>query len=402
MVVGISHAATIKVGKQYPVTTIQQALEKANDGDTLLVYTGHYAEGNLTIEKRIMLIGIDRPIIDGQHKHEPISIRTDDVTIKGFTIQKSGHSSMADIAAIKIYSGKNISIEDNILDDNFFGIYLQGASNCRIINNKLQAYGKAEHLVGNGIHSWKSNNIIIEDNEIIGHRDGVYLEFVTHTRVERNLSHNNLRYGLHFMFSHDNEYHYNTFRSNGAGVAVMYTQRVRMEHNIFEENWGDAAYGLLLKDITDSHILNNTFVKNTTGIYMEGSNRLQIHQNNFESNGWAIRIFSSCMNNTLEQNSFVQNTFDIATNGSSGKTTNIFTGNYWDKYEGYDLDKNGYGDVPHHPVSLFSMLIERYPTAMILFRSFMVTLFDRTEKMIPSLTPENLKDEKPLMKLPTS
>ncbi|NGM89523.1 nitrous oxide reductase family maturation protein NosD, partial [Parapusillimonas sp. SGNA-6] len=214
--------------------------------------------------------------------------------------------------------------------------------------------------------------------------------------VDSNLSQNNLRYGLHFMFSHDNSYLYNTFTSNGAGVAVMYTDRVRMEHNVFNENWGDSAYGLLLKDIRDSHIQHNVFAKNTTAIYMEGSNRIQMLDNRFENNGWAIKIFSSCMNNTLSRNSFIQNTFDIATNG--GRMTNRFEENYWDKYEGYDLDKDGIGDVPHHPVSLFSILVERYPSMMLLFRSFMVTLFDRSEKLIPSLTPEHLKDDKPLMK----
>jgi nitrous oxidase accessory protein len=27
--------------------------------------------------------------------------------------------------------------------------------------------------------------------------------------------------------------------------------------------------------------------------------------------------------------------------------------NYWDKYEGYDLDKNKIGDIPYHPLSLY-------------------------------------------------
>lgn len=396
MVVGTARAATIFVGKQHPVQSISQAIARANPGDTVLVYGGTYREDNIVISKSLSLIGVDNPVIDGQKKREPVLIEANDVTIKGFTIQNSAHSSVKDIAAIKIHDSRRIQILDNILDNNFFGIYLQGSKNCRVENNRLQTYGETERLVGNGIHAWKSDSISILNNEIVGHRDGIYLEFVTHTHVERNLSRNNLRYGLHFMFSHDNQYHYNTFRTNGAGVAVMYTQRVRMEHNIFEENWGDAAYGLLLKDITDSHIEHNTFVRNTTGIFMEGSNRTQILQNKFENNGWAIKIFTSCMNNTISKNNFVQNTFDIATNG--GKMTSTFNGNYWDKYEGYDLDKNGVGDVPHHPVSLFSMLVERYPSAMLLFRSFMVTLFDRSEKMIPSLTPENLKDEEPLMK----
>lgn len=102
------------------------------------------------------------------------------------------------------------------------------------------------------------------------------------------------------------------------------------------------------------------------------------------------------MDNDFKNNNFLQNTFDVATNGTL--TLNNFENNYWDKYEGYDLDKDGIGDIPFRPVSLFSMLVERYPSAMLLFRSFMVTLFDRTEKLLPSLTPEGLKDEKPRMK----
>ncbi len=95
-------------------------------------------------------------------------------------------------------------------------------------------------------------------------------------------------------------------------------------------------------------------------------------------------------------NNFSNNTFDIATNGSL--VLNKFDHNYWDKYEGYDINKDRIGDVPYRPVSLFSMIIEKNPSAMVLFRSFMVTLFDKTEKVLPGITPENLKDNFPLMK----
>ena len=42
--------------------------------------------------------------------------------------------------------------------------------------------------------------------------------------------------------------------------AVMYTKDVKMFNNTFEQNWGDSAYGLLLKDISDSYIFNNKFI----------------------------------------------------------------------------------------------------------------------------------------------
>jgi len=388
-------AATLQVGAGHQLASIKQALERAADGDTIRVSGGVYREGNLVIRKRVTLIGVDNPVIDGQKKYEQISILVPYVTVTGFTLKASGQSSVKDIAAIKIYDTHDVTIADNTLDDNFFGIYTQGSTHCIIRNNRLTAYGETEQQTGNGIHAWKSDSLFISGNTISGHRDGIYLEFVTHTEVRDNQSLNNRRYGLHFMFSHNNSYYYNTFASNGAGVAVMYTKHVRMEHNVFRENWGDAAYGLLLKDITDSYVENNVFSRNTTGIWMEGSNRIQLKQNQFEGNGWALKIQASCTDNRLAQNNFVQNTFDVATNGSL--TLNVFERNYWDKYEGYDLDKNQEGDVPYRPVSLYAMVVEKYPMAMLLFRSFMAALLDRTERVLPSLTPENLKDDHPLM-----
>lgn len=396
MVVGMSHATTIKVGKNQAVKSIKQGIALAKNTDTVLVLPGTYKEGNIIINKPISLIGEGMPILDGEKKHEPISVKSAHVTIQGFKIKGSGHSSINDVAGIKIYNTHHVKVLDNVLDDNFFGVYSQNSKHLEIIGNQIKAYGTAEQLIGNGIHGWKSDSLLIENNEIIGHRDGVYLEFVTHTHVNKNHSEGNLRYGLHFMFSHDNSYVENIFRANGAGVAVMYTKNVHMENNKFEENWGDSAYGLLLKDISDSKIINNTFDRNTTGIFMEGSNRIHIENNLFQGNGWSVKIQASCMDNDFKNNNFLQNTFDVATNGTL--TLNNFENNYWDKYEGYDLDKDGIGDIPFRPVSLFSMLVERYPSAMLLFRSFMVTLFDRTEKLLPSLTPEGLKDEKPRMK----
>ena len=93
---------------------------------------------------------------------------------------------------------------------------------------------------------------------------------------------------------------------------------------------------------------------------------------------------------------FIGNTFDIATNGSL--VLNTFNGNYWDKYEGYDLNRDNIGDVPYHPVSMYSMIIDSNPAALMLFRSLIVSLLDKSEKILPGITPENLKDDRPLMK----
>ena len=384
------------VGKKYPYTTINAALLKCSDKDTILVFKGHYLEHNLIIRKSITLIGKDYPVIDGERRFEVISVRASFVTITGFKIQNSGYATLEDPAGIKVYNVHHVHLENNILDNTFFGIYLQNVRHCIVKNNKLKAYGKMEQEIGNGIHCWKSDSLQITGNTISGHRDGIYFEFVTNSIIWRNISKGNLRYGLHFMFSNNDAYIGNVFKNNGAGVAVMFTKNVKMYNNYFVENWGDAAYGILLKEISDSYVEGNVFDKNTMGVFMEGASRVTMSKNVFSRNGWAIKVQASCMEVTVSGNNFLGNTFDVSTNGTL--VLNYFNRNYWDKHQGYDLNKDGIGDLVYHPINLYSMIIEQNPSAMILFRSIIVNLLDQSEKMIPSLTPENLLDETPLMK----
>ncbi|MGG9971115.1 nitrous oxide reductase family maturation protein NosD [Ferruginibacter sp. SUN002] len=391
-----AQAKTIRVGKQHAIKTIQQALLLSTDGDSVLVDAGIYKEKNINITKKISFIGLGQPVIDGQNKYEVISVKANGVIVDGFKIIHSGISSIEDFAGIKIYNSREVIIRNNILDDTFFGIYAQYATNCIIEKNTLTAYSKQEQESGNGIHCWKSDSMKIIANTVSGHRDGIYFEFVTHSIIWRNTSFSNIRYGLHFMFSNNDTYITNIFRANGAGVAVMFSNHVKMFHNYFEENWGDAAYGLLLKEISDSYIENNYFTKNTTGIHMEGASRINMEKNVFENNGWALKIQASCMDIALTASNFINNTFDVGTNGSL--VLNTFNKNYWDKYDGYDLDKDKIGDVPYRPVSMYSVIVEQNPTAMMLFRSLMAALLDKTEKVLPTLTPENLIDDFPLMK----
>jgi nitrous oxidase accessory protein len=392
----VSGAHILKVGPSQKYKSIRAAVLQSQSGDTILVDPGLYNEKNITISKPITLIGLQFPVLDGEHKYEILSLKSNHISICGFKIIHSGVSSLEDIAGIKIYNGREVIVMNNILEDDFFGIYVQAGTNCRIENNQIKAFSKIEQQSGNGIHCWKCDSLLIRKNRISGQRDGIYFEFVTNSLIELNESVNNLRYGLHFMFSHHDEYVSNIFRNNGAGVSVMFTHGVKMLNNRFEDNWGDGSFGLLLKEISDSHISGNKFTNNTAGIYMEGASRIQIEGNLFKSNGWAIKIQASCMDVKVSGNNFLSNSFDIGTNGTL--VLNSFDHNYWDKYEGYDINKNNVGDVPYHPVSLFSMIVEKNPSAMMLFRSFMTTLLDKTEKIIPSLTPENLKDDYPFMK----
>jgi nitrous oxidase accessory protein len=389
-------ANTIVVGKDKQVRTLRQAIDLAKNGDTILLTKGVYNEGRNIINKSIYLLGVGSPILDGVNKNEILTISGSDIVIRGIHFANAGYSSMNDFAAIKIVDATNVRVEQNLITNASFAIHIANTTNSVVRNNTIRGTYKSEHLSGNGIHLWKCGSMKIEGNDIQGHRDGIYFEFVTNSAIRNNMSEKNIRYGLHFMFSHENEYFGNTFRNNGAGVAVMYSRKVRMEGNLFERNWGPSAYGILLKDITDSHIQNNRFIKNTIGIHMEGSSRIEIGMNTFDGNGWAFKVQASCDDNNFHHNNFFGNSFDISTNGD--RSLNRFNNNYWDKYEGYDINRDGIGDIPYHPVSMYAMIVEQNPTTIMLMRSFMVTLLDKAEKAIPGLTPENLVDESPMIK----
>lgn len=393
----LASSAVLKVGKNEPYKSISQAVAASKSGDSIMVHSGVYREGNISINHPLSLIGVGRPVLDGQMKYEILSLRADRIVVKGFKIINSGEDQIKNIGAIRLYNSRFSTIANNIFENNYFGIYIQRGYRCLIENNRIISNrATSQERIGDGIHAWVSDEIWIKNNYIEGQRDGIYLEKVINSYIYRNYAKKNLRYGLHFMSSNDDVYVGNTFDNNNAGVAVMYSNNVGMVSNSFINNWGDANYGLLLKDISFSKIKHNRFQNNTTAIFMDGATKIDFFRNNLEDNGWAMKINSNCMENRIVNNNFVNNVFDVSTTGTM--TMNDFRRNYWDKYGGYDLDKDKIGDVPYHPLSLYSALVENNPSVMLLFRTFFVDLLDKTEKIVPSLTPENFVDEQPLMR----
>ena len=386
----------IVVSPNGPVTTIARALELAPAGGRIVVRAGVYREPTLRLTRSVELAGDSGAVLDGEGRRQLMTITGDDVTVRGLTLRNVGASYTEDRAAIKAVGVRGCAIEDNRVEGGFFGIYLARSTRCRVVRNTLGANGRTEVGSGNGIHLWSSDSALIEGNTISGYRDGIYFEFVRGSVIHGNTSERNLRYGLHFMYSDGCHYRANVFRANGSGVAVMYSKNVDMIGNRFEDNWGSAAYGLLLKEMSDSRVIGNTFARNTTGLVAEGADRLEARDNDFIEDGWAVRLTASTSGARFSGNNFIGNTFDVATNSRQAFST--FAGNYWDAYRGYDLDRDGYGDLPHRPVRLFSLIVEHNEPALILLRSLFVRVLDVAERTVPLLTPATLSDERPAMR----
>jgi nitrous oxidase accessory protein len=378
--------------------SIAETVKTAPPGSRVVVRAGTYREAPIVINRPMTLVGEGRPRIVPAEPSTLIRVVADDVTVSGLVLADVPPSYVEDRAALKFEHVNRCVASDLEISSAPFGIYLSQSTGCRILKNVVHGAGTASSALGNAIHLWSSSHIEIADNVVTNHRDGLYFEFVKDAVIERNTSERNARYGLHFMFSDGCVYRDNRFEHNGAGVAVMYTHDVTMERNEFRQNRGASSYGLLLKEISNSRLAGNAFRDNTVGLLIEGGGRLTISSNRFSENGWAVKLMANSSGDRFDGNIFEGNSFDLATN--SRETTATVTGNWWDRYQGYDLNHDGRGDVAFRPVRLFSLIVANHPQSVILMRSAFVDLLDAAERALPILTPETLVDPSPLMAVP--
>ena len=388
-------ARTIEVGEGKAFSSISAALHKAKAKDEILIYGKKIYKERLVIQKPITLKGVGTPIIDGGQRGDVIKVNADNVTIEGLQIQNSARSSQVDYCGVHVKDAQFVTVRNCVFRKNQFSVMFQNCKNGLIANNNISSNITYNPIMGNAVHCWKSDNMHITGNNIGHNRDGIYLEFVNNSHIDHNTVSGCARYGLHFMFSHFNVYNSNRFNHNQAGVAVMFAHNVEMINNTFEFNRGTSSYGLLIKELQYSTIKWNRFLDNTVGLLIDGGSDLNVHHNVIKNNGWGMRLISASTNDTIVHNNFLGNTFDMTTNVRYNR--NNVNGNYWDKYEGYDLNKDGYGDVPFHPLSLFSMLAEQNENVLFFFHSFLMNLLDATEKVLPSITPDNYVDNYPHM-----
>ena len=390
--------AALIVSPDGPLRSLAVAVREAPAGAQIIVRAGTYREPPILVDRPLTIVGEGRPVIEATAPDTLLRVVADDVTVRGLVLANITPSHVDDRAALRFEHVNRCAAEQLEVRDAPFGIYLSDVRDCRIVGNVVRGGGPARRPLGNAIHLWSVRGATVADNRVSSHRDGLYFEFVQDAVIERNTSEHNGRYGLHFMFSHGCAYRENRFLENGAGVAVMYTHDVEMTRNEMRANRGATAYGLLLKDISDSRIEANRFVDNTVGMLVEGGGRLVVVANRFTRNGWAVKLMANSPQNRFEGNAFSGNSFDMATN--SRNTEAAVSGNWWDRYTGYDLDRDGRGDVAFRPVRLFSLMIANHPASIVLLRSAFVDLLDAAERTLPVLTPDTLVDRAPLMVSP--
>ena len=266
--------------------TLQAALDTAPPGAVLRLAPGIYP-GPVTIDRPLTLEGAPGAILDGGGRGRVLSVAAPDVVVRGLIVRNSGLSLAETDAGIFLDKpAKGALIEGNRLENNLFGIYLHGARNALVRDNEVignRSLRMSER--GNGIHLWAAKGSVVEGNTVRYGRDGI---FVTTSRKNafRNNSLSDLRFALHYMYTHDSEVSGNVSRDNHVGYALMYSDRLRVLGN---RSTGDRDHGFLFNFTNKSRIEGNLVRDGRTKcVFLYNANRNTISGNLFE--GCAIGI----------------------------------------------------------------------------------------------------------------
>lgn len=380
----------VKAGASIPA-----AIARVEPGDTIRLEPGDY-QGNFTIDTPIHLVGDRGARILGGYEGTVVHVTAPGTVLEGLEIAEAGIQLTKDMATLLV-EADDVTVQECVIRESLHGIYVKGANRVRIINNSVA--GRADLIEsdrGNGIHLWNSHHNLVVGNEIFNTRDGIYFSFANETVIERNHIHH-VRYGLHYMYSNDNVFSDNLFERNVAGAALMYSERIRFSRNTFARCRGFRAYGILLQSMSEVVSRENLILDNSRGIFMNNTDESLFEGNDIVDNDLAIQLNGGCDGNRFAANNFIGNLTELLLDVSDLETAwaGEDGGNYWSSYRGYDLDRDGIGDVPFSIQNVFQVLESDVPEVRFYLLSPAAEVLKAAEEALPILRLGDAQDPGP-------
>ena len=376
---------------------LQPLLDAAEEGATLVLAPGTYA-GPVVVDKPMVIDGGNQATIDAGGKGTVILLETDGATIKNLHITNSGESHNDIDAGVQIRGKFNV-VKDNIIDNCLFGVDLQQSNNNVVRNNTISSKPFDLGQRGDSVRLWYSFNNKVTDNKISGVRDMV-VWYSADNELSRNIS-SGSRYSLHFMYSRHNLVEDNNYYNNTVGIFLMYSDGITVRNNHIAHAAGPTGVGIGFKETSDLTIENNEILYCATGLYIDVSPYQPDTTNRFSGNlvaynGIGVRFLNDWTGNIFKQNQFVDNLTQIVVSGGKTANRNVWEGNYWSDYEGFDLDQDGVGDKPYELYAYADRLWQDQLYAQFFKGSPLLEVLDFLERLAPFSEPDLLvRDDVP-------
>jgi len=427
-------------------SALQDQLATVPPGSRVTLASGTYA-GPLQIEQPMTLLGETRTVIDGGAQGRVITVDAPDVVIRGLTIINSGISLAEEDSGIFVTSeGDRALIEQNTLRDNLIGVYLKGPEQAVVRDNQIEGRRDLRRNErGNGVHLWNTPGSVVEHNSIRYGRDGIFVTTSQHNRFHANRF-EDLRFAIHYMYTHDSEVSANFSTGNNSGYALMFSDRLIVRNNV---SVGDRERGIFLNFANSSEISANLVrgdlarrhtdlarlvqeisaicgdanhlieptslsIKSTESafsdkaeagscVFMYNANMNQLLDNRFEGCEIGIHFTAGSERNQISGNAFIDNRTQVKYVGTRSLEWSLDgRGNFWSDNVSFDLNGDGIADQPYRPNDLADQLLWRYPQAKLLLNSPALQVLSWAQSQFPSLHPGGVVDSAPLLHDPQS
>ncbi len=393
-----SEARRLVVSPDGPYTLIADALADARNGDAIEVHAGTYAE-TLIVDRSVTLEGLGWPVIDGGEQGTVVDLIAPGIVFRGFEVRGSGVEPDRDHAGITV-SASNILVEHNRLRDVLFGIFIAQADDSVVRDNDITSKQQYEMgRKGDGIRLWYSQNVIIEDNHVSDARD-VVVWYSSDVILRRNTIENG-RYGVHLMYCDRAIIENNTLQGNSVGIYSMYTDGAVFRDNMIRGQRGPSGYALAFKDANNISVTGNVLVDNRVGIFLddtpyETAGYGRFEQNILAFNDVGVIVQASVHGNSITGNTLWENAEQVSIQGGGGSMDNLWQGNTWSDYSGFDVNGDGLGDIPYVSERLFENLMDHEPRLRALSYSPAIQAIEFAASTFPVVRPQpKLTDVEP-------
>lgn len=385
----------------HPGADLQRLIDEAEPGAVLYLSPGDH-DGPLSIQRPLTIWGPREAVVRSNGRGNTIDARADGVRLLGFTIDGSGDRPDKMDSAVYV-EGDDFEARGLRIVHAYFGFVVEKSNRATVADNEIVGDPKTEiGLRGDAIRFWETRGSVIEGNRVSDCRD-VLVWYSPDNRVVNNEVVRG-RYGTHFMYCDGGVIEGGRYRDNTVGIFVMYSRNVQARGNLTAGAVSAGGMGLGVKDSGNLVIENNQFVRDQVGIYLDNSPSRPDDHNRVVDNLIAFCRTGIVFHSSPARNQFLDNVFQgnqeqARVDGRGDALETSWRHNTFDDYQGYDLDDDGFGDVPHEARNLANQMIGRIPELAFFRGTPALGLLEAVGRILPLFQPEAIfVDPQPRMK----
>ena len=379
--------------------SLQALIDATPSGGTLRLPAGVYA-GPAKIGKPLTLEGAGGVVIIGDGNSTVLSVAASGVTLRGLRLTGSGESHDRIDAGIML-EGDDHRVEDNEIDDVLFGIHLKRVNRSRITNNRVTGKKLDQGMRGDAIRLWYSQHNVVEGNRFTRARDLTFANSPDNRIFGNHFTDG--RYGMHIIFSPRLLVENNRLSDTGTGIIVLYSPDLVLRGNHVAHALTGGGGGIVFKESNDALVEDNEVLHCSVGLRVdappESVGKLTVRNNRFAHNIVGLFFYGEEGGHRFTGNRFENNLTTVAISAPGAGSANKWRGNYWDEYQGFDRNGDGFGDTPHEVYLFADRIWMETPMATFFRNSPVLEMLDFLERLAPFSTPHRvLQDPQPRMK----